>query len=743
MILEVNKKTNAEAALIYASAGLPVFPLHTPVSKGICSCGNTTCKSIGKHPRSKNGVKDATHDPEAVKRIWTKYPTANIGIACGDEAGICVIDIDPIHGGNESLAILEKTHGNLPDTLRSRTGSGGQHIFFKYNGESYKNCNRGEIGAGIDFKTEGGYVVAAPSMHLSGHKYQWISNDTDKIADLPEYIKQLVTKKVLSQVERAHTVNLDRNEIPDGQRNITLFSLACSLRQKKLAPASILAAALTENENKCNPPLDVTEVESIVSSACKYESSSSMKNFNLTDVGNAQRMAKRYPGHFKYCSVWKKFLIWDNCRYIADDTGCIERMAKETVRNILNEASSVTDDSDCKKLAKHALASENHQRLKSMVILTQSEEEVAIAPSDLDKNDWVLNCKNGTLDLKTGLLGPHRKDDLITKLVPVPYDSEATCPTWMAFLEKIMGSNKDMINFLQKALGYSLTGSTQEQCIFILHGTGANGKSTLLNTIETMLADYAQQTPTATLMAKKNEGIPNDIARLQGARFVTASEADQGKSFSESLIKQMTGGDKLTARFLHGEFFSFNPKFKIFLATNHRPTIRGTDNGIWRRIRLIPFNVTIPKEEQDPDLMTKLKNELPGIFNWVIKGCLLWQLEGLTPPHEVNAATNEYRADSDWLQAFIASKLIEKKGLKISASVLYAEYKDWVSENGEYEYSQRVFGAKLKDKGYKNKRSGSNGVVEWVGLGKLSENVSEPSFAEATDTTDTSSHIFK
>ena len=717
MQIDLNGKTSVEAALAYAEAGFPVFALHTPLKTGRCSCGNPRCTSIGKHPRTANGVKDATTDPETIKQMWNNFPNANLGIACGESAGICVVDVDPIHGGNESLALLEEQYGALPETLRARTGSGGQHVFFTYPGDGFKNCNRGEIGAGIDFKTEGGYVVAAPSRHASGNRYEWICADIDKLADLPEYIKEKVTRNKSSQAEKSLPDCVREGHIPAGQRNSTLFSSACSMRHRGITPESIKAALLVENNVKCSPPLDEAEVESIVNSACRYEPSATKgQSFNLTDVGNAQRLVERYTGEFRFCNQWKKFMIWDKNRFVKDDTGSMERMAKETIRNIFNEAALVEDDAERKKLVKHALSSESQQHIKSMIMLAQSEEGVPIIPSELDKDDWLLNCLNGTINLKTGEMHEHRQADLITKLVPVIYEPAAECSVWLSFLDRIMGGNKDMILFLQKAVGYSLSGSTEEQCMFILHGTGANGKSTFLNTIEGMLADYAQQTPTETLMAKKSAGIPNDIARLQGTRFVTASETEQGKSFAESLIKQMTGGDRITARFLHGEFFEFVPKFKLFLATNHKPNIRGTDNGIWRRIRLIPFEVAIAKEEQDPRLMDKLRAETAGILAWAVKGCLLWQQQGLQPPEEVNAATIEYREDLDWLQAFISERCVEGKDKKVGATELYQAYKHWASERGEREYNQRVLGGRLKDKGYQSKRSGPTGTTEWLGL---------------------------
>jgi putative DNA primase/helicase len=270
-----------------------------------------------------------------------------------------------------------------------------------------------------------------------------------------------------------------------------------------------------------------------------------------------------------------------------------------------------------------------------------------VIPEHLDQDPWLFNVENGTIDLKTGELRPHERGALITKLAPVQYDREAECPTWWKFLMRIFNGNLALIEFLQKAVGYALTGSTREQCLFFLHGLGANGKSTLLEIIHTLLGDYAHRTSSETFLIKKSGGIPNDVAALRGARLVGAVEVESGRRLAEVLIKEMTGGDRISARFLHAEWFDFKPEFKIFLAANHKPVIRGTDHAIWRRIHLIPFNVQIPKPEQDRDLPEKLKAELPGILNWALEGCQMWQLYGLEPPAEVQAATQDYREEMD------------------------------------------------------------------------------------------------
>ena len=326
-----------------------------------------------------------------------------------------------------------------------------------------------------------------------------------------------------------------------------------------------------------------------------------------------------------------------------------------------------------------------------------------------------MNVLNGTLDLRTGELRPHRREDLITKLAPVVYDHEARCPLFLAFLDRILAGNADLIAFVQRAVGYSLTGDVQERVLLILWGGGANGKSTLLETLRGMLGDYAMRTPTETLLVKREGAIPNDIARLKGARFVSASEADEGKRLAEAQIKEMTGGDTITARFMRAEFFDFRPEFKLWLATNHKPVIRGTDKAIWDRIRLVPFNVRIPEAEQDKGLGAKLRDELPGILAWAVEGCLAWQRDGLGIAKDVQAATASYRDEMDVVAAFITDVCTVAPGARVQSRVLYEKYKRWCEENGERAVSQKALGEKLRERGLEP-RKGSGGARWWHGV---------------------------
>jgi P4 family phage/plasmid primase-like protien len=404
---------------------------------------------------------------------------------------------------------------------------------------------------------------------------------------------------------------------------------------------------------------------------------------HFTDVRNAQRLVTRHGQGLRYCSAWGIWLVWDGTRWIKDETNEVERRAKETSKLLYQEAAQEPNRQLRESLAKNALGLESRSRLAAMIELAKSEAGIACTSNQLDADPWALNVLNGTLDLRTGELRSHRREDFNAKRAPVKYDETATCPTWDAFLTRIMKGDNDLIRFLQKAVGYCLTGDTSEQVFFILYGTGANGKSTLVSTVMALLGEYAKQTATETLLVKAGNSISNDVARLHGARFVAAVEAEHGRRLAEALVKQFTGGDIVTARFLYHETFEFRVLFKVFLAVNHKPTIRGTDYAIWRRIRLIPFMETIAPAEQDKRLAEKLRGELPGILRWAVKGCLLWQQEGLGEPKAVKVATDGYRKEMDVLATFLTECTRPREKAFVSTKDLYAEYTKWRFDSGE------------------------------------------------------------
>jgi putative DNA primase/helicase len=437
------------------------------------------------------------------------------------------------------------------------------------------------------------------------------------------------------------------------------------------------------------------------------------RGYNLTDLGNAERFVAHHGEDVRYCYPWRKWLVWTGARWERDEAGLVHRLAKETVRGIYREAAAAEDEDRRKALAKHAAASESEARIRAMVELAKSE--VPISPDELDADPWLLNVQNGTINLRTGELREHRREDLITKLAPVEYDPGATAPTWEAFLERVL-PGKELRAFVQRAVGYSATGDTSEQCMFIHHGPGANGKSTFQETVAAALGDYAMRTPTETLLVKRSGGVPNDVARLKGARFVAASETEEGRRLAESLVKDLTGQDTISARFMWAEWFDFKPTHALHLSTNHKPEIRGTDAAIWRRIRLIPWAVTIPPAEQDRKLAEKLRDELPGILAYIVRGCSAWLREGLKAPEVVRQATQAYQAEMDVLAAFLADCCLRDQDESAFAGELWGAWKRWCDESGEQAGTQKRFGGRLAERGFLNHRDSRTGRKVWSGL---------------------------
>jgi putative DNA primase/helicase len=453
---------------------------------------------------------------------------------------------------------------------------------------------------------------------------------------------------------------------------------------------------------------------------------------------NALDLVRQHGPDLHWCERWQTWLVWQEQHWQRNEMGQVMQRAKKTVKRLYGTLEQAENPDELYRHIKSSLSAHN---LKGMVELARDEPGVPVLPDTLDQHPWLLNCTNGTLDLHTGTLRPAQRSDLLTTCTPVPYDPEARCPTWDAFLQRIMGGsgpwtkpddfpsvqaqkNADaraqrLIAFLQRMVGYSLTGSCQEEVLLILYGTGDNGKSKFLGALHDLFGpDYAQATHTQTFMVQRSEHIPNDLARLRGARVVTASESREGQTLNEELIKRATGRDLITARFLHGEFFDYLPTFKLFLACNHKPVIRGTDHAIWRRVLVLPFAVRIPEEEKNKTLDEKLRQELPGILAWAVRGCLDWQAKkGLEPPEEVLLATKDYRQEMDVLEQFLAECCvrIDNPSVKVQASVLYNAYKTWCEQEGQKAITQTAFGRRMIEKQYTRDESGP--VRYWLNLG--------------------------
>ena len=438
---------------------------------------------------------------------------------------------------------------------------------------------------------------------------------------------------------------------------------------------------------------------SIGSGQAATEEDARVKLYSFDDMGNAERFVDLFGEQIRYCYTEKKWYYYNTQKWCVDMIGATERMADRSVKAMEAELKVyVQTDADegtdmQKAFEKHLKTSRSNKSKKAM--LNEVQHHVPILPAQMDKYRMALNTPSGIINLKTCTLSEHKPEYYFTKITSVDLSSTADCPRWMKFLDDIFDGDKDLIRYIQKALGYSLTGSTAEQCAFFLYGTGKNGKSTFLDVVRDVFGDYAANIQPETIMVKNSSSsaINSDIARLKGARLVTSVEPNEGVRINEGLLKQLTGDDTVTARKLYSEEFEFKPEFKLWMATNHKPIIRGTDVGIWRRIHMIPFTVAIPDEKVDKNFAYKLKAELTAILKWVVDGCQLWQKEGLKMPRAVLNSVKEYRREMDVISAFI-NDCCEESG-SAAAKVLYAAYCQWADDNNEYCMSNTKFGIEI------------------------------------------------
>ena len=421
-------------------------------------------------------------------------------------------------------------------------------------------------------------------------------------------------------------------------------------------------------------------------------------DLKLNESFNARMMIEDHGEKIRYCPPWKSWLIWDGKVWNLDRRNEIYQLAQESLVEMRRKASLLPIKEDVFQLMDHAGRSESIHKIESMVRGASWKHGVSQLPEDFDSDPWIFNCANGILDCRCGRLLPHDREKHITMIYPVDYDYSARCPQWKKFLHTIFHGDSKLIRFVQKALGTCLTGDTSVQSMFILYGTGANGKSTFINTIMATLGNYSATTPTETFLTKKNgDQSSNDIARLKGKRFVSAMESELGSRLAEAMVKRLTGDDVVSARFLYGEYFDFKPTFKIFMATNHKPKIGGMDEAIWRRLKLIPFEVSIPIEKQDRNLREKLARELPGILSWMLEGCLLWLTEGLGYVEAVDDAMKEYRGQMSAVEAFLDAECVRDHYGRIKISKLYERFVSWCEASNERVISKRALGMRLDE----------------------------------------------
>lgn len=701
----------------------------------VCWCGDKLPKNpyTGGNAQSNNKSTWGTFD-DAIKAI-NKYKFDGIGFMFAN--GYFGIDLDKCLDNSDFIDEFVETLQSYTEISRSGNGI---HIICKGNLPEGAR-RRGNV----EMYCTGRYFIMTGNLYNPNYK---------TIKDCSESIKVLHSKYLYTEVPKlapkvVTPVELDDQEIIDKARNCktgTLFQLLwsgqwegiySSQSEADLALCNILAFWTQRDESRIDRLFRASGLyrskwdtkrgtytygqntvgKAVASCREVYEPKITQddtsiafgvfrngeqtvemprNNYDMTDTGNAQRLRDKYKGNIRYSFIRKKWYYWTGKIWTIDNTGEIKKLADDIVNDIKREAFAERDADKQEDLLKWANRSASSKGKEAMVKETQHLQEIPILPEETDCFTDYINCQNGIINLRNGELLPHDSIFNMSKIAYGEYDTSGAKPElWLKFLNDVTNGDKDLQDYLQKCVGYSLSGSVREQCAFFLYGMGNNGKSTFLDTIADLMGTYAANVQPETIMLKKNGdgGANSDIARLQSVRFVTSEEPTEGVRLNEGLVKQLTGGGRVTCRFLYGDEFEYNPEFKIWIGTNHKPVIRGTDVGIWRRIRLIPFEVNIPKEKVDKSLKYKLRKEMPQIMAWAVQGCLKWQREGLEPPECVNRAIAEYKAEMDILSTFVDACITidYDHGEQISGQTLFNIYSEWATENNEFKMSSRKF----------------------------------------------------
>jgi putative DNA primase/helicase len=448
--------------------------------------------------------------------------------------------------------------------------------------------------------------------------------------------------------------------------------------------------------------------------------------FHETDLGNAERLISAYGADLRYCGKRGCWFVWDTLRWRLDEGREVDKLANKTVRQAFADGCDIEEPERRKQYFRFLFESESQRSLVAMVQRARSLAPT-IDPAELDADPWLLNAPNGVVDLRTGTLLPHAREFLISKLAGAEYQPEAKCPTFEHFIGRIMGVSPEasegeleradrLVPYLQKAFGYAASGCVTEKAVFVLYGSGNNGKTTLLEIIGAALGEYAGLVQIETLTTRQlDNSVNTDLADLHGKRFVTSSECEDGRRLAVARVKNLSGMGRLKARRLRENMFEFQPTHKLFLDTNYKPVIRGTEEATWDRLHCVPFNVTIPAAERDRELLEKMRGELPGILAWIVCGCRRWLAEGLERPPEVQAATDQYRQESDPLNEFLEERCLVDDGAWVLSADLWSAYLKWVEQAGEkFTVSRQRFAEHLEARGFKNIRDRK--ARKWRGL---------------------------
>jgi len=579
------------------------------------------------------------------------------------------------------------------------------------SGVDVRNDQSGRIGPHIDVRATGGFVVHPPSVHPNGKQYRFIDPDAP-IADLPDWVVERLTRHTPMPTDAPTS----QQAVGLGGRTKLMVSLAGTMHRRGMSLEAISAALLRENTARCNPPLAEVKVISIAADiATRYpgpvnadaDLSVEIRPTKYADDALALTFTDRHGNNLRYTAATGRWSIWDGTVWKQDATCYVFDLARRVCR-----AESRNCQSD------HlALRIASGSTVTAVERLARADRRHAATIDQWDAGPWLLNTPAGVVDLRTGAMRPATREDHMTRITAVAPGGE--CALWLSFLSRITDGDEELQRFIQRMCGYALTGVTREHALFFMYGTGANGKSVLLNTICGVIGDYARTAPIEAFVASTSEHHPTDLAGLQGARLVTAVETEDGRRWAESKLKALTGGDRIAARFMRQDFFEYVPQFKLIIAGNHKPGLRTVDESMRRRFNLLPFTVTIPASERDPELTEKLREEWGGILQWMIEGCLAWQSKGLQVPKAVSEATESYLAAEDVLARWIDDCCDLKKTHWTSATTLFKNWRQWCEQNQEDPESQKRFSGNLESHGFAPKRTRK--ARGFIGIGLVTD----------------------
>ena len=763
-----------QAAVGYAGHGWHVVPVHWIWPDGHCSCNRPDCPSPGKHPVFDDWPHVASADRETVAWWWRPtpegpvenwFPRANIGIVTGRVSGIFVLDVDTYAGGEQTLGAYERRHGNMPETRAHSTSRGGTHLFFRHPVEyDVRNSARRVLGKGLDVRGEAGFVVAPPSMGAHGPYELNPAHDIDP-AEAPEWLLDLLrnhdreqTGAVISGAEpteatgaarkyaeaalKAEAENMRNAE--EGTRNDTLNR--CAFQLGTLGGAGLLtedaawevlhgaalAAGLTDNEIRGT---FLSGWRSGLENPRSVQWNTMGGTYPIrsrTEFGLADRMADHFGDQLRWCEDMDRWLVYRGGVWIPATKRTGEHFAQAMIRSLeftealeyddtktVNPDGDVSVKSDREMFMEWVAKQQTRKAVSSASHLATGLQLMQMPQRSFDADPMMLNVRNGVVNLSTGELIPHDPEQRMTLQCQASYYPGEPATKFQRFLERVQ-PDPAMRAYIQRWAGYCATGLTVEQALALLHGSGANGKSVWQSVVAHVLGTYAQTMPVDTLMASSVDGrIPNDVARMAGKRFLLASETKAGKALDEQKIKQLTGGDSISARFMRGEWFDFRVVGKLQLATNHLPRL-SDDDATWRRIHVVPWSVVIPEDERDGYLQdTLIREESDGILAWIVEGALAWHAEGLARPPEAREATEAYREDENEIAQFVRDCLVvidppRTKMIGSDVATIYQTYAAWARSEGHPVYLQHTLTNRLKKINPTYKRSGG-----WTGFAGL------------------------